>query len=259
MASADVDRVEPTDEQLARLVLRVLAALVALVLAAGVAAAAERVGEDGGGRDEAAEDVVVGGGSGPSSLSPRGAIGPLPGTAVPRYVRSRVEPLQSLPDGTRRAAVVSFSGYRSADAARELVRGAQVASLLVALPGGRPSEVAPSEDLAALVARQRADATAEKKALEQLLPTVKDDDFKRQYEADIERLTALLAAPATGRDLVFGAVVVGSGERLRIIAHRPGVRLVDVGAGATAPKAGEAAGLRPEETATAGEPAVRRP
>jgi hypothetical protein len=256
MASADG---EPTDAQLARLVLRALAAGVALLLAAGVATAAERLADDRGGRDEAAEDVVVGGGLGPGTLSPRGGIGPLPGTAVTRYIRSRAEPLQSVSESGRRAAVVSFSGYESADAAKELVRGTQVTALFVALPGGRPTEVAPEDDLAAVVAKQRAEASAEKKALEELLPTVKDPDFKRQYEADIARLGALLAAPTDGRDLVFGAVVIGSGGRLRIIAHRPGVRLVDVGAAATAPRPGASAALRPEETSAAGDPPVRRP
>jgi hypothetical protein len=257
MGSAEA--AEPTDAQLARLVLRAMAGVVALLLAAGVAVATERLADDGGGRDEAADDVVVGRGLGPASLSPRGAIGPLPGTAVSRYVRSRAEPLQSVGDANARAAVVSFSGYKTVDAARELVRGAQVVSLFVALPGGRPTEVVPDEDLAALVAKQRSEATAERKALEELLPTVKDPDFKRQYEADIARLGALLAAPTDGRDLVFGAVVVGTGARLRIIAHRPGVRLVDVGASASAPRPGASAALRPEETAAAGDPPVRRP
>jgi hypothetical protein len=241
------------------MVLRAVGAVVALLLASGIASAAERVADEGGGHDESAGDVVVGTGTGPSLLSPRGGIGPLPGTAVPRYVRSRAEPLQTVGAREERAAVVSFSGYKTVDAARELVRGADVHSLFVALPGGRPTDVAPGEDLAALVTRQRSEAAAEKKALEALLPTVKDPDFKRQYEADIAQLTALLAAPTSVRDLVYGALVVGSGERLRIIAHRPGVRLVDVGAGAAAPKLGEAAAVRPEETSTAGDPPVRRP
>jgi hypothetical protein len=249
---------EPTDAQLATMVLRAVAAVVALLLAGGIAAAVERVGEDGGGRDEAAGDVVVGLGRGPSSLSPRGGIGPLPGTAVPRYERSRADPLRTVGDRSRRAAVASFAGYKSVDAARELVRGAEVRSLFVALPGGHPTEIPPGEDLAALVARQRAEAAAEKKALEELLPTVKDPDFKRQYEADIAQLSTLLSSPATVKDLVFGAVIVGTGERLRIIAHRPGVRLVDVGADAVVPGPGEAAALRPEETSVAGEPAARR-
>ena len=253
-----MDSVEPSDAQLARLVLRSMGAVIALLLAAGVASVVGRLGAEVG-VDESASDVVVGASDGGSaSLSPRGGIGPLPGTAIGRYTRSRADRLSSIGDRTRRAAVVSFSGYKTVDSARELVRGAEVRSLFVALPGGRPTEVAPGEDLAALVARQRAEATAEKKALESLLPTVKDPDFKRQYEADIAQLGALLAAPSTGKDLVFGALVVGTGERLRIIAHRPGVRLVDVGGEAVAPRLGEAAALRPEETSIAGEPPARR-
>ena len=255
-----MDSAEPSDAQLARLVLRAIGAVIALLLAAGVATAVGRLGQEEG-VDESASDVVVGpspAGGGSALLSPRGGIGPLPGTAVGRYTRSRADRLSSVGDRTRRAAVVSFSGYKTVDSARELVRGAEVRSLFVALPGGRPTEVAPGEDLGALAARQRAEATAEKKALEALLPTVKDPDFKRQYEADIAQLTGLLAAPSTAKDLVFGALVVGTGERLRIIAHRPGVRLVDVGGDAVAPRLGEAAALRPEETSIAGEPPVRR-
>src|SRR4051794_25043992 len=110
---------EPTDAQLARIVLRALAGVVALLLATGVATAVGRVADDGGGRDESAEDVVVGAGNGLVSLSPRGGIGPLPGTAVPRYTRSRADPLRSVPKTGRRAAVVSFSEYETVDAARE--------------------------------------------------------------------------------------------------------------------------------------------
>ena len=69
MASPD-----PTDEQLTRLVLRVLAGLVALTLAGGVASAAGRLAdESGAGSGVATEDPVVGAGV----LSPRGGIGPL--------------------------------------------------------------------------------------------------------------------------------------------------------------------------------------
>jgi hypothetical protein len=86
---------------------------------------------------------------------------------------------------------------------------------------------------------------------------VTDEDFRRQYEADIARLAALLAAPKVVPPVVYAVVVVGPVDRLRAAAARPEVRLVDVGAGATAPGAGDAVGLRPEETAQAGKPPTR--
>lgn len=242
---------EPTDEQLARLIVRVLAATVALLLAGGVASAAGRVGA--GDTDETAEDVLVGIGV----LSPRGGIGPLPGTAVAAYERSRAIALADVPGAERRAAVVSFSGYLSVEAAIDATAGLDRRSLLLALPGGRPIEADVDADLAAIVRRQREEAAAEKQALEELLPTVTDDDFRRQYRHDIERLGELLAAPAVPGPMVHGVLVVGTGDALRRTVAAAGVRLVDPGRDAEIPGTGEAAGLRPEETTRAGVPATR--
>ena len=246
MASA-----EPTDEQLAGVVLRVLAALVALILAGGVASAAGRLAE--GDVDESSDDVLVGSGA----LSPRGGIGPLPGTAVASYVRAREAALGEVGATDRRAAVVSFSSYRTAADALAVVAGTKPRSLLVALPGGRPAEAATDADLAAVVTRQREEAAAEKKALEELLPSVVDEDFKRQYQADIDRLGALLAAPKEVGPVVHAVLVVATGDELRRVARTAGVRLVDVGRDAGVAGVGEAAGLRPEETARAGVPPTR--
>ena len=238
----------PSDAQLERLVVRALAAVIALTLAGGVTSAAGRIGEDS---DERAADVVVATGA----LSPRGGLGPLPGTSITAYVRAAGGELEGV-DG-RRAAVVSFTGYRTPEQAAALVEGTEVVSWLVALPGGRPRELAPDRDLAAWRKGQRDEATAEKRALEQLLPTVEDPDFQRQYQADIDHLAALLAAGSDRRDLVFGALVVGSGGELRAIARRPDVRIVDVDTDATPPSPTAYEGIRPEETIEAGEPPTR--
>lgn len=235
MASA-----EPTDEQLERLVVRALAALLALVLAGGIATAAVRLTE--GDTDEEAGDVVVGAGV----LS--AGRGPLPGTALPAYLRERAAALAALAGPDRRAAIVSFETYRERDAALEATTGLERRALLIALPGGRSVEVAVDADLADVVRRQRSAAADEKQAIEGLLPTVTDPDFRRQYEDDLERLDALLAAPADAGALVHGVVVVGSGDALRRAARVPGVRLVDPNA---------SSGLRPEERSRAGEPPTR--
>lgn len=235
MASPD-----PTDEQLAHLVVRALAALLALLLAGGVTTAAVRLAE--GDVDEEAGDVVVGGGA------LLGGRGPLPGTALSAYVRERTAALTALAGPARRSAVVSFDSYRTRDAALEATSGLERRALLIALPGGRAVEVAVDADLVAAVGRQRTEAAQEKDAIEALLPTVTDPDFRRQYQADLGRLEALLAAPAEVDAVVHAVLVVGTGDALRRAARVPGVRLVDPGA---------SVGLRPEERTRAGDPPTR--
>ena len=237
----------PSDAQLARLVVRALFGVIALTLAGGVAAAAGRISDT----DESAADIVVG----TDPLSVRSGLGPLPGSSVTAYVRAARTEL----DGARgrRAAVVSFTEYRTPEQAAELVGGVDLVSWLVALPGGRPQELAPGRDLAAWTKAQRDEASAEKKALEQLLPTVEDPDFKRQYQADIDHLAELLAVGTGRRDVVFGAVVVASSDALQRIGAREDVRMVDLHEDATPPKPTASGGIRPEETIEAGEPPTR--
>lgn len=250
MPSPDDSSDGPTDEQLTRLVLRVLAAVVTLTMASGIASVAGRLDDRNDAEaDERDPSTIVG------DLTPQGGIGPLAGTAVAAYVRQRTSALPGV-TGTR-AAVVSFSSYLTPTEANDALVGVEVVHLLVAVPGGRPLEAASGEKLDELVRRQRSEAEEERKALVELLPTVGDPDFKAQYEADIARLTALLAAPAKVSDVVFGAVVIGPADRLRVIATRPGVRLVDAGPDAKQPTPGTVTGLRPEEAIQAGTPETR--
>lgn len=249
---------EPTDEQLARLVVRVLAALVALLLAGGVASAGGRLAEAGG--DGAAADDAGGDAAARSLSSVGDGIGPLPQTPVERYVKARAEVLAGVPAGAQRAAIVSFEGYRTvadATAAVAAVEGVEAVAVLLALPGGRPAEVEVGAAAGDVVAEQRSQAAAEKAALEQLLPTVTDGDFRRQYQGDIDRLAALLAGPKDVTAIVHAVVVVGDGAALRRLAVRPGVRLVDPGRSATVPGPRAAVGLRPEETVRTGTPSTR--
>ncbi len=253
MASPDAAETGPSDEQLAGVILRVLAAVVALTLAGGIASAAGRLVD----RDEA---VIAAGANAPSgdvlaATTIGGRVGPAPGTIVADYIRARSG---GVADGRgRRAAIVSFRNYRSASEAIEALAGTEVVSLLVAFPAGRPLLVAADVDTETLRRQQRDEATAEKKALEQLLPTVEDGDFRRQYEADIARLAALLAADGLRTDVVYGAVVLGPGTTLRRLAAAPEIRLVDLAPGEAAPGSGLAVGLRPEEVSRSGQPPVR--
>jgi hypothetical protein len=240
-----LDGSDPTDAELARILLRVIAGLIALLLATGVASAATRLGNDA---TVAESDPAL-------RLGDPGAIGPLPGAPIATYIPERDQALAEAHGA--RAAVVSFAQFHSAADASRLVAPLVVLRLLVAVPGGRAVEANPDEDLVSIASAQRDEAAREKAALEQLLPSVEDPDFARQYRADIERLTALLARPATARDLVFAVVVVDSSDRLRTLAARPDVRLVDVARGDRMPPRGAAVGLRPEETVRADEPPSR--
>jgi hypothetical protein len=241
----------PSDDQLARLVIRVLAGVIALTLAGGVATAVGRLNEDSG----PPPGLEAGGDPTPR---PKGTLGPLASTVLAGYSDLRADALRGARG--RRAAVVSFDSYLEPEKAREVLEDVDVVRLLVALPGGRPSDVAgfPGPDEGAkLVAQQRATAAEERKALLDIIKTVEDPDFRSTYQADIDALGALLAAPENKTDIVFGAVVVGDAGRLRDLASDPAVRLVDVGEDDSRPVPGSATGIRPEETTTAGEPPTR--
>jgi hypothetical protein len=236
----------PTDQELARMLLRGLGALIALLLASGVASAAGRLGAEEG--PLTAEDPAV------ALAGPR-AVGPLTGTPIAPYVEDRGNRLAEA-RGVH-AAVVSFAGYKTAAGARQLLGDVGAMRWLVALPGGRPAEARPDEDLLGFAKAQREEAAQEKKALEALLPSVEDAEFARQYKADIDRLAAFLARPVANDQIVYAAVVVAHADRLRSLSRRADVRMVDLAKGADPPPLGAGFGLRPEETVRVGEPANR--
>ncbi|MBW3556645.1 MAG: hypothetical protein KY454_06880 [Actinobacteria bacterium] len=235
----------PSDEELVRLVLRVLAGVVALALALGVAAAATRLSEDEAPRAAPAVDN-----------EPAGVIGPTPGRLVGPYLQARTRALAGARG--RRSAVVSFAEYLDERAVRRTLAspGLQVHALLVAPAGGKDAQV-PPEGLGSFLRRQREEAREEKRALEELLPTVSDPDFVAQYEQDLVRVTALARWLERPGPVVYGAVVTASADELARLARRPEVRLVDVAATDEVPEAGRARGLRPEEAVSVGEPPER--
>ncbi|MBW3614585.1 MAG: hypothetical protein KY439_04645 [Actinobacteria bacterium] len=235
----------PTDEELVRLLLRVLAAVVALVLALGVATAATRLTED-----EARQAA-------PAASEPAGEIGPSPGRLVAPYLQARTRALAGARG--RRSAVVSFADYLDEAAARRSLAGTgiKVHSLLVAAPGGVPDEIPATGSVGTFVRLQREEALSEKRALQELLPTVSDPDFAAQYAQDLARVTSLARWLERPGGLVYGGLVTGPAEQLQRLARRPEVRLVDVGATDEVPDPGRRRGLRPEETASVGEPPER--
>lgn len=226
-----------------RLILRAVGALVAFVLAAGIALALTRSTQDEDSLDVPTitdEPLFVG-------------TGPLPGASVPEYTARRRLALDRLHG--RAVAVVSFDAYRTEREGRTLVAAVGVLGLLVAAPGG--GAVVTKGSVAAWAAQERTDAEAERAELEQLRRTAEDPEFAAGFDADVARLGELLARLDPTAPVVFGAVVVADAQQLRALAGRPGVRLVDLVARTAPDPLTVLVGLRPEETNEAATPRYR--
>ena len=250
----EVAEADLSDAALTRLVLRAVSAVIALLLAAGLVAVAERVDDES---DDAASSADA---DDPALLVPSSGIGPLPGQPVEPYIQARTTELSRAEGGSDRVALVSFAEYVTAAGASDALGTAgedvEIEAMMVAAPGGEPAAVAPSS-LRAWAETERERAAEERAELERLLPTVDDPDFARTYRDDIARLTALERDVDPAGDVVFAVVVVGPSRVLRRIAEEDGVRLVDVGRSADVPDRDEVTALRPEESVKAGEPRYR--
>ncbi len=181
------------------------------------------------------------------------AVGPAAGTELTGYVSARKAALASVADD--RVAVVSLAKYSTPAQAKALAGTATVMALLVAPPGIAPAVVA--GDLAEWSKTQTAATAAERDEIKKLIPTVTDAGFKAFYTAEVARLDKAVKGFAPDSTLVFGFVVRAPAAALKALAARPEVRLVDV-AGTASPGADALyRGLRPEEVATANDPAMR--
>ena len=230
----------------AKLIMRLLGAVLAVVIAGAVAALLSRdTGDDVAAGDD--DDIIL-----------INAIGPLPGLQINNYIAGRQK---DLADATgRRAAVVSFASYLEEPDARRLVEPVGVDALLVAAPGGKPAIV--REDLVAWAGRTKAEAAEERGAFEELLRTggydpKEDKEFIDDARLQIDRLSKLEKAATPDGAVVFGALVVGDASALKRLATTGGIRLVDVGSEPGVPDDARVRGIRPEETVTAGDPLTR--
>lgn len=230
---------EISDHEIQRVVLRLVGAVIAVVLAAGVTLALSRSeggDEAGAGRLAPVPEVV--------------AIGPANRVEVPAYVEDRAAVLDGLDGG--RAAVVSFDRYLTEAEARARL---QPEALLVAGAGGDPAVVTgPLEEWAA---EERAYAASEVENLTRLLETTGEAEFVATYREDIARYRHLAETLDPAGPIVFGAVVVAGADELRRLAKVDGVRLVDVGPTDEVPDASGLRGLRPEEREWTGSPPYR--
>jgi len=237
------------DARAAKRTLRLFAvAVFVLVVGAAFAFTATR-GSDGGssGNDKPSTDATTG-------AATVDDIGPGSGGDVGAYLDARKQAL-ALATGER-VAVVSLDGYATEADARAKVGAMPVQALLAAAPGARPTVV--TNGLTAWAKSQREADELERDEIRKLLPTVeKSDPFRPFYESELVRLDAAIESVSPTSPVVFGLVVRGPAETLKTLAATPGVRLVDVGDAAQAKPDAVFRGLRPEETAKAGQPATR--
>jgi hypothetical protein len=235
--------VTPEERQQAiRLIVRFVAAGLAVVIAGAVALLLTR--DDGGEFDFGGEVTLV------------DAIGPLSGRDVAAYVFDREADLKKATEV--RSAVISLDAYTKEADARKLVEGLNVRALILAPPGGQPTIV--TGDLAAWADQARQEAASERAEFERLLPTYdakEERDFLDEAKAQIARLQRVEQAAAPDGDVVFAIVLVAPADELRRLGETTGVRLVDVGTGATVPAMSRVRGIRPEETTTSGDPITR--
>jgi len=240
--SADPRRWDPDpDERAARVTVRLLAAgLLVAVLGAVVAFTVYNLRSDG-------DDATPGGGT--AAVGAENAIGPPPGADLGSYQEAARAALAGAQG--ERLAVVSLKSYRTEADARRVVGDLPVVSLLVAMPGRAPTATG---DLARWVEDQKKEERAERDEIRRLIPTVEDPAFKRFYTEEVARLDKAIAS--VPRELVFAVVVRGAPARLQSLAASPDVRMVDVARGDLGPDS-EYRGVRPEETAVAGNPSTR--
>jgi len=252
IAGATADRIAE------RTLVRFLGAVVLLVLAAGIATAL-RHHRGGGGYDIGTVSGPPASPGTPSTEALTASLGPATGADVAAYVAVRRQALAELRGPL--VAIVSFDRYaRSGDASRFLEPYGPVRAWLVAAPGGLPRAV--TGNLAAWAAGERAEAARESDAIRSLLPTVAnprlpsyDAEFAAFYTNELRRFAVLVSADASSA-VVFAAVIESTADRLRALAGRSGVRLVDP-VGTVVPDPAVVRGLRPEEQVRAGYPDTR--
>lgn len=239
------------DDRAARRTVRLLAvAVFVAVLAVTVYVSLSALGDDPAPDGAAAR---LGGAETVATLPPPTQVGPAPGTELAGYVTSRKSALAAARD--ERVAVVSLVKYSTQAQAKAVVGATPIVSLLVAPSGTGPEVV--TGDLAAWVKTKTAATIAEREEIKKLLPTVSDPAFQTFYTEEIVRLDKALKSFAPDSAMVFGVVVRGPAAALQALGARPDVRLVDVAVTATPTADAVYRGLRPEEVAKAGEPAMR--
>ncbi len=201
-------------------------------------------------QDAGSDDPSVAASAGPL---PSAGVGPAPGEELRPYIDARSKALGSVKGG--RAAVVSFGRYLNESEARAALGKLTVTSLLAAVPGGSPSVV--TGGMTDWVDSQIGENRSERDEIRKLIPTVDDPQFKKFYEEEVARLSALVDNVKPDGPLVFGAVVKGSAADFQAAAKGADVRLVDLAPSGELSPDTPIRGIRPEETARANDPPTR--
>lgn len=171
------------------------------------------------------------GGSGDADVA---AVGPVTGASVDPYLSERRQALAAAPDDAERLAVASFSDFRTAQAVAEDVGDLTVHEVLHQLPERepRPQRLAVDGDLVGaveeLLAQRVAELEEEEADVASTLETTDDPDFREDFQARLDELQALRNTLVDDPRIVFAVVVEGRVDRLRALAGRDEVRLVDL-------------------------------
>ncbi|HEX9765819.1 MAG TPA: hypothetical protein VGA36_03585 [Nitriliruptorales bacterium] len=182
-------------------------------------------------------------------------VGPVSGEGVRSYIDDRHAELAALPADETRLAVISFAEYVTPEEALVGVpAGARihVAQLRIPAAGEEPfqTEVADNDVIGSIergLAAPMAAFAEEEAALEELIPTVTDPEFKTAYERDLEELRVIRNLVNSGAGTVFAVVVEAPVRDLQALLALDSVRLVDVAPGEAHAASSGFFGLLPED------------
>lgn len=157
------------------------------------------------------------------SFSGTQAAGPALGVDIAVYAAERHATI--LEDQEAGAAIISFTKYLLDTDAPAALNGLAIRRYLVVAPGGKP---AVTDDVAAWRKDQRVAAERERKEITDIIPTVGDPEYLKQYQADLQLWNRMIQELDRGVGVVFGVVAEGNRDQIiKTVAH-PTVRLVDV-------------------------------
>lgn len=161
------------------------------------------------------------------------AVGPVTGARVEPYLQDRADALADAPTG-RRAAVVSFVEFRTAEAVAEQIEGLVAHEVLYQVPerDPAPERLAVSGDLVAsvedLLAERVEQLEQEEADVASTLETTDDPEFREDFQARLDELRSLRNTLVDDPQVVYAVVVTGPVADLRRVASADAVRLVDL-------------------------------
>lgn len=168
-------------------------------------------------------------------------VGVTAGDPIPDYLRAAAAELAGLADPAPPApgsyALVSFSAYLTPQRAAGALGGLPVSAVVARVPlPGRQTEIVriaalrlPGDVVAGMtqVAERKDREAADHRARAAAPAAAADPELRRVYETGAQVSAAEAAAYRTACACVYAALVRAPAARLRALATRPGVRVVD--------------------------------